>query len=52
MSEPIGFISTHKIKEGTLDELTEFYQEGTKTFEEEKPGTVASSRTSPRMKPS
>lgn len=41
MSEPIVFISTHKIKDGKLDELTESYQEGTKMFEEEKPGTVA-----------
>ncbi|MGD2157155.1 MAG: hypothetical protein PVG14_02555 [Anaerolineales bacterium] len=41
MSEPIVFVSTHKIKEGKLDALKESYQEGTRFMEANKPQTVA-----------
>jgi hypothetical protein len=41
MSEPIVFISRHKVKEGKLDAFKQFYLEGVKVLEGEKPGTVA-----------
>jgi hypothetical protein len=41
MSEPIVFISKHKIKEGKLDALKKSYQEGAKFIEVNKPQTVA-----------
>lgn len=40
MSEPIVFISRHKIKEGKLEELRQFTKEGMARIEAEKPGTV------------
>jgi hypothetical protein len=40
MSEPIVFISHHRIKEGMLDEFRRSYREGTKRMEGDKPGTV------------
>lgn len=41
MAEPIVFISTHKIRDGKLDEFKEQYRKGATVIEEEKPGTVA-----------
>lgn len=41
MSEPIVFISTHKIKDGKLDALEESYRRGAASIEADKPDTVA-----------
>lgn len=41
MSEPIVFISTHRIKEGKHDAFKEQYREAAKRIEAEKPETVA-----------
>lgn len=41
MSEPIVFVSTHKVKEGKLDALRESYREGAAFIEANKPDTVA-----------
>ncbi len=40
MSEPIVFISTHRIKEGKLDEFAELSRKMTPLIEEGKPNTV------------
>ena len=40
MSEPIVFISTHRIKEGKLDEFKELSRKMTPLIEEGKPNTV------------
>ena len=40
MSEPIVFISTHRIKEGKLDEFKEFSRKMTPLIEQGKPNTV------------
>ena len=41
MSEPIVFISTHRIKEGKPDEFRERYREGASAIQSQKPDTVA-----------
>ena len=41
MDEPIVFISTHRIKEGTLDAFREYFRSGTPSIEADKPQTVA-----------
>jgi quinol monooxygenase YgiN len=40
LPEPIVFISTHKIKEGKLDDFTRFSREMTPLIEASKPSTV------------
>lgn len=40
MSEPIVFISKHRIKEGKLEELRLFTKESMPVIEADKPGTV------------
>lgn len=40
MSEPIVFVSTHRIKEGKLDEFRELSRKMTPLIEEGKPNTV------------
>jgi quinol monooxygenase YgiN len=40
MSEPIVFISHHRIKEGMLDEFRESYRKNTPLIQADKPGTV------------
>lgn len=40
MSQPLVFISRHKIKEGQLDELKKSFDENVPVLETEKPGTV------------
>jgi quinol monooxygenase YgiN len=40
MSEPIVFISTHRIRPGMTDAFTEYFREGSPTIEATKPGTV------------
>jgi hypothetical protein len=41
MSEPIVFISTHRIKESRLDEFKLYLQQGSRVIEASKPRTVA-----------
>lgn len=41
MSTPIVFVSTHKIKEGKLDDLRQFVSGGAPRIEADKSGTVA-----------
>jgi hypothetical protein len=41
MSEPIVFISNQRIKEGKLDEYTQYYRQVAEFTEANKPGTVA-----------
>lgn len=40
MTEPIVFISHHRIKEGRLEDLRKLSQESTPKLKESKPGTV------------
>jgi quinol monooxygenase YgiN len=40
MSEPIVFISHHRIKHGKLEALQKYHQEGTPRLQEGKPGTI------------
>lgn len=40
MSEPIVFVSTHRIKEGVLDDLQELFREVVPRLEAGKPNTV------------
>ena len=40
MSSPIVFISKFRIKEGRLDDFKRFFQQGSKSIEAEKPGTI------------
>jgi len=40
MSDPIVFISHHRIKEGKLEGFKQFYQQGSELLRVNKPGTV------------
>ena len=40
MSQPLVFISRHKVKEGQLDELKKSFDENVPVLQSEKPGTV------------
>lgn len=40
MDTPIVFISTHRIKQGKLDDLRQFMAQGAPRIEQSKPGTV------------
>jgi quinol monooxygenase YgiN len=40
MSEPIVFISRHKVKEGMVEEFRRSYRDNTPAMEADKPGTV------------
>lgn len=40
MTEPVVFISRHRIKEGKMDAFRQFFREGAPLVEQDKPQTV------------